>query len=161
MYKPDSLRAHIAASVPDLKSNPDKISIFIDEGGLQATSSGSYSFAYDYTLNMIITDYAGKADAIMVPLLAWIRIHQIDLLDNPERRKTGIKFEVDINNNDSVDIDIKLSLTERVIVKEDENNVLQITHVAEPQMMPNYSDDKFSLYQGENLLAEWVTPTLP
>lgn len=60
-----------------------------------AAGTGSLSFEYRYKLNVIITDYIGDPDAIMVPLLAWITVHQHELLGNPDMRKTGIGFEVD------------------------------------------------------------------
>jgi len=62
---------------------------------------------------MIVTDDADGADAIMVALIAWLKVHQLDLLANDERRRHGIAFEVDFNNHETVDISIKLDLTER------------------------------------------------
>jgi hypothetical protein len=161
MYKPDSLRAHLTAANADLRQNPDKLLVFADEGNTVATGTGSLSFEYRYKLNLIITDYSGDPDAIMVPLLAWIAVHQRDLLDNAELRKTGIGFDVDFNNHTSMDLSLKLALTERVVVKHVDAGRLEVRHLAEPQSTPAYADDFWKLYAGGTLLAEWHTPANP
>ncbi|PRC90873.1 phage tail protein [Solimicrobium silvestre] len=159
MYKPPNLRQHLTNAIPDLKQNPDKLLIFADQGHTVASGTGSLSFEYQYRLNIIITDFSGDPDAIMVPLLAWITVHQIELLANPDLRKKGIGFEVDFNNHETIDISIALNLTERTIVKQQDGGKLQITHPPEPQTTPAFDDAFWTLYAGDSLLAEWVTPT--
>ena len=105
-----------------------------------------------------MTDYAGDADAIMVTLNAWLKGHQLDLMANEETRKHGIAFEVDLNNHETVDILIKLDLTERVAVKRDDKGRLDIQRLAEIQSTPAYDDAFWMLYAGDTLLAEWQTP---
>src|SRR5450830_1973502 len=98
MYKPNSLRKHLLSAIEDLQRNPDKLLVFADEGNVIARATGSLSFEYAYKLNLIITEYPGNADAVMIPLLAWVGIHQIDLIGNDDKRKTGIRFQVDFNS---------------------------------------------------------------
>ena len=158
MYKPNSLRQHLAAAIPGLQRDPDRLLVFADEGNVVASATASLSFEYRFKLNLIVTDYAGDADAIMVALIAWLKVHQLDLMANEETRKHGIAFEVDFNNHETVDISIKLDLTERVAVKTGEAGRLDIKHLAEIQHMPAYADEFWKLYAGEKLLAEWRTP---
>ncbi|MGS0740436.1 phage tail protein [Glaciimonas sp. GG7] len=158
MKKPDSLRVHLAAANPDLTQNPDKLHVFVDEGQIVASGTGSLSFEYRYKLNIIITDYSADQNALMVTLLAWIAVHQSDLLTNPELRKTGIRFEVDFNNHESTDLSLIIDLTERIIVTQAEQGRLHIKSPPEPQPTPDYADPFWSLYDGDNLLAEWATP---
>ncbi|SDA73930.1 MULTISPECIES: phage tail protein [unclassified Janthinobacterium] len=77
---------------------------------------------------------------------------------NEKTRKHGIAFEADFNNHETVDISIKLDLTERVAVKTGEAGRLDIRHLAEIQHTPAYTDDFWKLYDGETLLAERRTP---
>ena len=161
MYKPKSLRAHLTAISAELRQNPDKLLIFADSGNTVATGTASLSFEYRYKLNIIITDYSGSEDAIMVPLLAWVHVHQRDLLDNAELRKTGIGFDIDFNNHESVDIAITLALSERVIVKQAGAGRLEVIHMAEPQRTPAYTDAFWQAYTDGMLLAEWQTPATP
>jgi hypothetical protein len=84
MIKPASLRAAIVAAVPDLAANPDKLQVFVDAGNLVATNTKTLSFEYRYTINLILLDFAGDEDTIMMALLIWVRRHQSDLLDNAD-----------------------------------------------------------------------------
>ncbi|WP_211474670.1 phage tail protein [Collimonas humicola] len=161
MYKPKSLRAHLTAVSAELRQNPEKLLIFADGGNTVATGTTSLSFEYRYKLNIIITDYSGSEDALMVPLLAWVQVHQRDLLDNADLRKTGIGFNVDFNNAESIDLEITLALTERVIVKQAGAGRLEVIHLAEPQATPVYTDKFWQAYAGDALLAEWHTPANP
>ena len=158
MYKPNSLRQHLAAAIPQLQRDPDRLLVFADEGNVEASATASLSFEYRFKLNLIVTDYAGDADAIMVPLIAWLKVHQAELMANEEQRKRGISFEVDFNNHETVDISIHLDLTERVIVKRGEGGRHDIKHAAEPQGTPDYADAFWTLYDGDTLLAEWQVP---
>jgi hypothetical protein len=134
----------IPATAPPARSRP---LVFADEGSVVATATASLSFEYRYKLNLIVTDYAGDADAIMVALMA-----------DEDTRKHGIAFEVEFNNHETDDISIKLDLTERVAVKAGEAGRLDIKHLAEIQHMPAYADEFWKLYDGDTLLAEWRTP---
>ena len=107
------------------------------------------------------TGYSGDADTIIVALIAWLKVHQLDLLANVETRKHGIAFEVDFSNHEKVDISIKLYLTERVAVKTGEASRQDIKQLAGIQHMPAYTDEFWKLFDGDTLLAEWRTPEAP
>ena len=161
MYKHDSLRQHLSAATPDLQRDPENFLVFADEGQLVASGTASLSFEYRFTLNVILTDYAGNLDGVMVALLAWIAVHQPELLSNPELRKTGISFEVDYNNHDTVDLSLKLSLTERIIVSHKEQGRLEIKSRPEPYRTADHTQPFWTLYAGDNKIAEWATPPAP
>lgn len=141
MNKPESLRAHLIAAVPDLAQNPDRLMIFIDNGKIRSTAAFGLSFEYIYTLNLILTDYAGHPDTVAIPLLAWVLVNQRDLMENFERSKDAIVFEADVLDNSKVDLSIKLPLTERVIVKRQDDGKLMVSHPAEPVV----DDDPFNI----------------
>ena len=96
MLKPGSLRAHLTAALPELARDPEKLVVLARAGRTICTGTASLSFEYAYTLQVIVLDYAGHADAVVVPLLAWVARNQPELLDNPD--KPGAKGRVvDIN----------------------------------------------------------------
>lgn len=132
MKKPASLRAAIAAAIPDLAANPDRFLVFVDAGTVTAFNSTSLSFDYQYTLNLILTDYAGDPDQVFLPLLAWVHANQSELLANDDKRRKGIEFEVDHLNHTTCDISIKLALEESVLVQINAEGVQTITHLDEP-----------------------------
>jgi hypothetical protein len=161
MYKPASLRDYLLKAVKDLKRDPDKLHVFIDEGGARATGTAGLSFEYEFVLNLILTDIGLDLDLVFVPLLAWMRVHQQEAFANADNAKKAIRFEVDMNSASSLDLSIKLALTERTIVKREDGGRLNIHHPAEPQLTPPFTDEFWTLYAGDNLLAEFATPTLP
>lgn len=132
MYKPKSLRKALIDAVPDLARNPEMMRIFIDNGKLASTLAVSLSFENQYTLNVVVTDFTGDIELLLVPIQAWLRIHQADIMTTDEGRKKGFTYFADINSNDSADISISLMLTERTLVRE-EGDKLHIETVPEPQ----------------------------
>lgn len=161
MNKPTALRGHLLAAVPELHKNPDRLLVFIDNGSIRSTAAPGLSFEYSYTLNVILTDYAGHPDAVAIPLLAWLLVNQPELLTNLEKGKTAIAFEADVLDNSKVDLSLKLPLTERVIVKKQDDGSLQVSHPNEPELF----EETFTLEglrletpSGE-VIAQWGEPT--
>ena len=108
MNKLKSLRDYLLANIPTLAQNPERLLIFADKGKI-VSNSLSLSFEYDYTVNLIVTDFAGDANIVMVSV------------------------EADILNHQAVDLSLKLPLSERVIVTVDtEGNITDMHHCAEP-----------------------------
>ncbi|MDU3078676.1 MAG: phage tail protein, partial [Mixta calida] len=89
MLKPKQLREALTNSVPLLARNPDSLNMFIDSGRIVSTLASSLSFEYQYQLNLVITDYADDIDLVMVPVLAWLRENQPDIMATEEKRRTG------------------------------------------------------------------------
>lgn len=116
MIKPTSLRQHLTAAVPELASAPDKLSVVIQSGSVACGGEPGLSFEYAYTLQLVVLDYAGSADALVLPILVWLRTHQPGVFDGYDRSSRALRIEVDYNNGQTVDLVIELDLTERVIV---------------------------------------------
>ena len=68
MRKADSLRQWLTAFLPDLKTHPDRLQIYVKGGQIGTRQSRTLSFVYAYTLKVGIWDFAGDADTIMVPM---------------------------------------------------------------------------------------------
>lgn len=132
MIKPASLRAAIASALPDLEANPDKFLVFADAGVIAANGIPSLSFEYRYTLNLILTDFGGDPDQVMIAVLGWAHRHQPELVNNPDKRASAITFEVDQLTNDTFDLSIKLPLSEGVSVKIGPDGRPIATHLQEP-----------------------------
>lgn len=173
MRKPYSLRAHLTAATLELQREPDKLSIFVREGRLVAAGAETLSFEYRYTLNVVVLDYAGQADAIMVPLLAWLRAHQIEILENPALRDKSVRFEVEYLNKETVDISIEVDLVEAVVVSPGEDpsstdaarryTVAYGAEPARPGTLPEAQ--RWEAWFDGQLLAQWqmaaTEPWLP
>lgn len=153
MYKPMSLQKAITDAVPDLGRHPEMMRMFIDNGKLASTLSTSLSFENQYTLNIVVTEFTGDIEQLFVPIQAWLRIHQADIMTNDEGRKNGFTYFVDFNSNNSADISISLLLTERTIVKEMDNE-LHVEQAPEPQR-PEPVTRPTELYVHGELVSQW------
>lgn len=161
MNKPDSLRAHLLTAVPDLAHNPDRLLMFIDNGKVRCTAASSLSFEYSYSLQVILTDFAGHPDSVMLPLLGWLRIHQSELLVNLDKAADGVQFEADILDAGKVDLSLNLPLTERVVVKGTPETGFEVSHPAEPGYTPYQDHGRIELHANGELLAAWQPPVPP
>ncbi|WP_164044832.1 phage tail protein [Serratia marcescens] len=153
MLKPKSLRKALYDAVPKLRTNPDMLRIFIDSGVIGATLAASLSFENRYTLNVIVEDYPDDVDLLLVPIGAWLRENQPDIMTTDEGKKKGFTYFADINSDDSYDISISLQLTERTLVKE-VDRALHVSHVPEPPL-PEPVARPMELYINGELVSVW------
>lgn len=132
MIKPDKLRKLLTDTLSHFAKNPDQLRLYYANGKIRATSAASLSFEYVYDLELTIIDFPYHPDLLFVPLQAFIREQQPDLLLNPQKSEDGIKFEVEPNNHKTHDIYVKIPLTERVVVTQ-EGGSYEARHAEEPQ----------------------------
>lgn len=90
MQKPNSLRKALTDAVPALRTNPDMLRIFIDNGNNTATLARSLSFEKRYTLNVVVTDFTDDIDLLFVPVMAWLRVNQPDIMTTDEGEKKDL-----------------------------------------------------------------------
>lgn len=153
MLKPVSLRKALFKSVPLLRDNPDMLHMFVDGGVINATLAASLSFENRYTLDIVVTDYTGDLNLLIVPVNVWLREHQPDIMTTEEGRKRGFTYVADINSDDSKDVRMSLQLTERTIVKEVDRR-LNVTPLAEPPP-PVPGVRPMDLYVHGELVSKW------
>lgn len=158
MLKPASLREHLTAALPELARDPEKLVVMANAGRALCTGTGTLSFEYAYTLQIILLDYAGHADAVIVPLIAWVSIHQPELLDNVDKRQRSIRFEANYLTEQTIDLSIEIDLTERVLVRPRQGTPggLNVIHVGEPPHPgQTLQREHWSLWLKDELLAQW------
>ena len=153
MKKAISLRKALTDAVPQLKTNPEMMRIFADEGNIDARLAASLSHEKIYTLNVIVCDFVGDPDLIFVPVAAWLRENQPDICTLVEGHKKGYRFQMDLNDEDTVDISISLQLTERTIIRE-ENGALHVSYAPEPPPPEPVTRPK-ELYINGELVSKW------
>ncbi|HFR4115537.1 TPA: phage tail protein [Yersinia enterocolitica] len=153
MLKPKSLRSVLEQAVPVLRNNPDMLRVFIDNGTIATTLAASLSFEHQYTLNLIVTDWCGELDLLIVPMNAWLRENQPNIMTTDEGKQQGFSYFADLNNNDSIDISFSFRLTERVIVKQ-VDKALHIKHLDEP-LTPIPAERPTDLYINGELVSQW------
>lgn len=151
MNKPASCRAAIEAALPYLKTEPDRLVMFIDAGKI-ASNLGGPGFEYRYTLTIGLLDFNQHPDAVMIPLLQWIRKHEPALLQNPDHACEAITFEAEILNHNSYDVRLQLKLSERVKVKI-EGEACHVEHLPEPDLGIALPAGDLKIYRHGELLT--------
>ncbi|EMB4111291.1 phage tail protein [Serratia nevei] len=154
MLKPQQLRAELTSCLPWLQRSPESLKVRVLQGSVAATLATSLSHEYRYTLNLLFLDYADDLDLIMVPIQAWLRENQPDIMATEEKRRTGCTFETDFNNDGSYDFSVSLQLTERVLVKEQGDGALHVEHLPEPPLPEDVTRPMQLFVHGE-LVSEW------
>ena len=109
MKKPNQLREYLLNAIPDLSPDQDRLLIFTNNGSLRSTMVSGFSFEMSYTLDLVITDYAGDVDVIGVVLFTWIAENQPELMANHEKGKQAISFEAELIDNSKYDINFQNS----------------------------------------------------
>lgn len=120
---------------------------------IASTLATSLSFEKRYTLNVIVTDFTGDFDLLIVPVLAWLRENQPDIMTTDAGQKKGFTFYADINNDSSFDISISLMLTERTLVSE-VDGALHVKNIPEPTP-PEPVTRPMELYINGELVSKW------
>ncbi|ELQ6106892.1 phage tail protein [Cronobacter turicensis] len=153
MKKPESLRKALTDALPVLRINPDMLRLFIDNGQIAATLAASLSFENRYTLNVVVTDYTGDINLLLVPVAAWLRENQPDIMTTDDGTKKGFTWYADINNDSSVDVSISLLISERTLVKESDG-ALYVSDVPEPPL-PEPVTRPVELYINGEFVSRW------
>ncbi|RUR27696.1 phage tail protein [Vreelandella nanhaiensis] len=110
MIKLQSLRAHLLASVEELRRNPEQLHTFVNDGKIKFARGTNLSHEYRVDAQILITDYSGSLDTVMVPLLQWLNTYQPDLVEDE-----AVQIEAEILNNTHWDLALTVRLTERVV----------------------------------------------
>ena len=158
MKKPESLRQTLQMFVPALAADPSRLSIFVDKGRI-AAGAGSLSLEYRYTANIVVQDYAGDVDDLMVPILAWIAQHQPELLQRTDQEP--FRFESELLDAETADVSIFIDLDEavRVSAKEGRGFIAERTEPAgDPDSFGIRCVPLWQLLMGDQVVAQTNDP---
>lgn len=134
MRKADSLRRWLTAYIPDMKIHPDRMQIYVEGGTIASRQSRTLSYVYQYTLKVLICDFAGDTDTLMVPMLAWIAKEQPQLLRRQD--SSPFTFEAELLDSETSDIEISIDLTEnRVVTARTNGSGYDIARPEEPSFV--------------------------
>jgi len=153
MKKPALLRAAIAAHLPHLARDPDKLAMWTDRGNCRAVQTRNRGFAWEYELTVVAEDYKHDPALIFFIVVDWLRTQQPDLL---APNTPGFTFEVDVLDDKTFDVKIVLSLREIVTATAVEGGwQLEVVPERDPQF-----PDAVPLRAAEGPISSiWVTGT--
>lgn len=135
MQKPNDLRAAIGAALPELARTPERLAIHVEKGRIVGAPDGPLGFRWEYTLTLIVTDFAGHPSVLFLAINLWLRTNQPELLS--AQGAPGYGFEVELVDLQTVDILVSLRLTESAVVSVADDGGVTIAHPSEPQQFPD------------------------
>lgn len=131
MEKPALLRAEIEKHLPEIKNNPEKLTLFVQNGRVFGNKH-TLGHEVRYTLALMIDGYTGDTDILNAVIINWARRHQPDLLAPGHVPDNAYRLEADILDNRSCDLLIELALSERITVTADNNGQVTVRHQKPP-----------------------------
>lgn len=134
MKKPALLREALTATFDDLKQNPDKITMYIIEGGIDGQKH-TLSHTKRYTLRVLITDWVSPMEQVTATILEWLQIHQPQKLQSGGIGQETMHFEAEVLDNHMVDLLYEIQLNEKIIVLKNELGMVEIQSHPEPSIM--------------------------
>lgn len=156
MKKADDLKAWILACNPDrIAESADRLTLFIEKGGMAGRGAIADGFEYRYSVQLLITDYAGDYDALLVPVYAWVARNQPELLAGYTTNNHAVGFSVEQLGDGKVDLLVELDLTEAVRLVPRVGGGFDVTHLPEIAPDPEDGPRHWSLYLKDDLVAEW------
>lgn len=155
MLKPIELRQYLERAVPKLRRSPENFKMFVAGGRLHTTGTEKLAWMYGYTLQLQFLDWTDHADVVVAPLLIWLRQHQFDVVDSPD--KPGIRFNAEYLDAKCMDLVLDVDLTERVIGKPHESKpgALQLHHLDDRPPLHIPTQERWELYIQDEKVAEW------
>jgi P2 phage tail completion protein R (GpR) len=126
MRKRDSLREWLLRSVSGLSDQPERLHLLVEEFRVATVPGASLSFEYRYDLAVVVEDFGADLHNLVVPILAWLSEHQPDLLQR--EGPTGLAGALDILDNKTADFELKLALSEKVVVSPTDDGGWQVAY---------------------------------
>ncbi|NCP18365.1 MAG: phage tail protein [Erythrobacter sp.] len=133
MQKPASLRKALHAALPSIRSTPDRLAIWIEDGAVRVRQTESHSFAFHYPLSILLREEKTDIAIVVHAINRWLRANQPDLLAGGAG--DSYKFETDILDNGTADILFTIDLTESVSVARNPDESWAIDYLPEPDPM--------------------------
>lgn len=159
MRKLAMLRAHLLAAVPSLARDPDRLLTFVVDGRI-IFRRGQASLTHEYSAGtrLVIQDFTGDTDAIILPLLEWLSRYEPHIDPND-----GIAFDIEVLDGHTVDIEITVQLTERVVAPMNcDTGRIEAKHVVNDYDTDECGASVWQLYTRNHvteneyrLIAEW------
>jgi len=150
MNKAKSLRTALMAAIPELRNEPARLKLWVENGAVRARGTASHGFAMQYPLSVLIEEAKTDIAIIALAITRWLRVNQPDLL---APNGDSFQFESDILDLKTADILFTIQLTENITVDPQEDGSWTVTYLEEPD--PLFDDGLgFAELEPIPLLAE-------
>lgn len=118
MKKLAALRQHLLDTVRNPgrhKIRPDQLLAFASNGRTEGQEQDH--FVSHYTAEIIVTEYAGRGEDLLDTVRRWF------IANEPAAAPDALQWDAELLDNEGVDIEFKLPLSERLIRDPDTNEL--------------------------------------
>lgn len=129
MNKLHSLRAAIAAALPELERSPENLRLWIARGGGRCQATASDAFGLAYEANVLVVEMHSDFAVLAHAIFRWLRVNQPELVVPPNE---GFTFDVDPLDNGTADVLLQIRLTQNVTVAAKDGGGFDMLYLAEP-----------------------------
>lgn len=129
MNKAKLLRTALTSALPELRKDPDRLKLWVENGSARSRQTATLGFAFQYRLNVLIAEASTDIALIALALFRWIRVQQPSLLAVGSE---GISFDADILDNGTADILFQLELVENISVSPKDSGGFTLDYLTEP-----------------------------
>jgi hypothetical protein len=165
MRKLTSLRAALMAALPELRNEPARLKLWVENGAVRARGTASHGFALQYPLSVLIEEAKTDIAIIALAITRWLRVNQPDLL---APNGDSFQFESDILDLKTADILFTINLTENVAVAPNPDGSWAVNYLPEPDPLfedaLGFSDpipDLVGVWLDEQVVAPGAGPLPP
>jgi|GEM_PF-1580906 len=158
MRKHDILRGFLTDALPELKRNPEALSLHIEKGRIVSWHGPNLGWEYRYDLRLFYLEYRGAPEQLFLPVTLWLRQYQPELLLDHEAASSAVQFNIDVVDLGTHDVEILLPLTEVVDVLKQEDGSYAMTLRDEP---PIAGTEPFDGLDPTPLLKQIYAPSGP
>jgi hypothetical protein len=123
------------AALPELRNEPDRLKLWIENGAVRARGTASHGFALQYPLSVLIEQAKTDIAIVALAITRWLRVNQPDLL---APNGDSFRFESDILDLTTADILFTIDLTENIAVTPNPDGSWAVEYLAEPD--PLFAD---------------------
>jgi hypothetical protein len=139
MKKPESLRIALTAALSELRGDPSRLAIWIEDGAVRSRQTGKHGFSFKYPLSVLLREVKTDIAIVTHAINRWLDANQPDQLAGGAG--DSYKFETDILDNNLADILFTIDLCEHVGVMPQPDGSWSIEYLAEPN--PLFTDYDF------------------
>lgn len=136
MLKAKLLRETLVAALPELRSDPSRLVMWVEKGSGHSRDTASRGFSFQYELNVLIRELSSDVALVALAVFNWLRVHQPDLLAH---KATGFEFDADILDDATADLLLRLRLEDRVSAQPAPGGGYSLDYLPEPD--PLFGDD--------------------
>lgn len=139
MKKPKLLRKALEAAIPEIRNEPDRLALWVEDGTVECTHTATGGFAMAYPLSVLLTQLETDIAVVVLAITRWLRVNQPDLL---QPNKASFTFETDVLDATTADLLFTIRLRENVKVTPNDDGSSVIDYLDEPDPL---FDDGISL----------------